>query len=222
MEKKVVLKEMEPKKRREYILEYYKWYIIVGTFFLIFGTYLIIHYTTKKDIVANVIMVNADVEMANETGNELFDSFLEENGYNIKENEIILNDGLSFDPNGIGKENYYTYQSMLTVLEAGGADVYFSDEGAYALIQNIGLLKDMTEVLPKDILDKYQNELCYTTDEETGDTYPSAIILKDNEWVEQSKMYRGTCVVAAAYGAADEELQQNLMLEILGENCIDR
>lgn len=222
MEKKVVLKEMEPKKRREYIWEYYKWYIIVGTFFLIFGIYLIVHYATKKEIVANVIMVNADVEMANEMGNELFDSFLEENGYDIKENEIVLNDGLCFDPNGQGKENYYSYQSMLTVLEAGGADIYFSDEGAYALIQDIGLLKDLTEVLPKDILDKYQDELCYTTDEETGDVYPSAIVLKDNEWIEASKMYPDKCVVAAAYGAADEQLQQKLMLEILGENCIDR
>ena len=83
MEKKVVLKEMEPKKRREYIWEYYKWYIIVGTFFLIFGTYLIIHYTTKKDIVANVIMVNADVEMANETGNELFD-FHQQDSYGLQ------------------------------------------------------------------------------------------------------------------------------------------
>lgn len=84
------------------------------------------------------------------------------------------------------------------------------------------MLKDLTEVLPKDILDKYQDELCYTTDEETGDVYPSAILLKDNEWIEASKMYPDKCVVAAAYGAADEQLQQKLMLEILGENCIDR
>lgn len=218
MEKKVVLKEMEPKKRREYIWEYNKWYIIVGTFFAIFGTYLIVHYTTKKDIVANVIMVNTNVEAADNTGNELFDSFLEKNGYDTKHNEIVLNDGFYVNPNGVGQENYYSYQSVLTVLEAGGADVYFSDDGVYGLIQDIGLLKDLNEVLPKDVLDKYQDELLYTTDQETGETYPSAIQLSDNQWLKENQMYLDECVVGAAYGAADEKLQQKLMLEILGEN----
>ena len=218
MEKKVVLKEMEPKKRREYIWEYYKWYIIAGTFFLIFGTYLIVHYATKKDIVANVLMVNADVEAADDTGNELFDSFLKENGYDIKQNEIALNDGLYVDPNGVGQENYYSYQSVLTILEAGGADIYFSDDGVYGLIQNIGLLKDLNEVLPKEVLEKYRDNLLYTTDQETCKSYPSAIKLSENTWLGESKMYPDGCIVGVAFGVADEKMQQKLMLEILGEN----
>ena len=89
MEKKVVLKDMEPKDRVSYIWEYYKWYIIVITFAVIFGIYLIFSYATRKEEVAHVLMVNADLEAVSDDDNRMFDGLLSDNGYNTAKHGVV-------------------------------------------------------------------------------------------------------------------------------------
>ena len=198
MEKKVVLKDMEPKDRVSYIWEYYKWYIIVITFAVIFGIYLIFSYATRKEEVAHVLMVNADLEAVSDDDNRMFD-------------------GLHVDPTGVGQNNYYTFSSILTILEAGGADVYLADPETFDLIGSTSNLKDLSTVLPEDIMEKYADKLVYATDEETKEEYPCGIEITGNEWTKETGLYSGECVIGAAYGDARDGLSEKLISYILGE-----
>ena len=220
MEKKVVLKDMEPKDRISYIWEYYKWYIIGGTFAVVFGIYLIVSYATRKEEVAQVLMVNANIEAVTEDDNRLFDALLEENGYDTDKQEIVVNDGLRVNPNGVGQNNYYTYQSVLTILEARGADIYLSDRETFDLIASTGNLQDISQVLPEEIIDKYEDQLVFATDLETDEKYPCGIELTGNEWLEETGLYTKDCVIGAAYGEAEDGLAEKMISYILGEDEI--
>lgn len=217
MEKKVVLKDMEPKDRVSYIWEYYKWYIIVITFAVIFGIYLIFSYATRKEEVAHVLMVNADLEAVSDDDNRMFDGLLSDNGYNTAKQEVAVNDGLHVDPTGVGQNNYYTFSSILTILEAGGADVYLADPETFDLIGSTSNLKDLSTVLPEDIMEKYADKLVYATDEETKEEYPCGIEITGNEWTKETGLYSGECVIGAAYGDAEDGLSEKLISYILGE-----
>ena len=220
MEKKVVLKDMEPKDRLSYIWEYYKWYIIVAVFVVIFGIYLIVSYTTRKEEVAHVLMVNTNIEAVSDDDAHLFDQLLSDNGYNTAKQEVAVNDGLRVDSKGVGQNNYYSYSSVLTILEAGGADVYLSDKETFDLIAGTGNLQDLSEVLPEDIMQEYQDKLVYTTDGETNESYPCGIEITGNKWAKETGLYTGDCVIGAAYGDNTDGLTKKLISYILGENEI--
>lgn len=220
MEKKVVLKEMEPKDRISYIWDYYKWYIIGGIFAVILVIYLIVSYATRKEEVAQILMVNANIEAVSEDDNRLFDALLEENGYDIKEQEIAVNDGLRVDPNGSGQNNYYSFQSVLTILEARGADVYLSDRETFDLIASTGNMQDISQVLSEELIEKYEDKLVFATDQETNESYPCGIEITGNEWLKETELYTGDCVIGAAYGEAENGLAEKMISYILGESEI--
>lgn len=218
MEKKVVLKEMEPKDRISYIWDYYKWYIIGITFAVIFVIYLIISYATRKEEVAHILMVNADLEAVSDDDNRMFDELLSWYGYDTAKQEVVVNNGLHVDPTGVGQNNYYTFSSILTILEAGGAEVYMSDRETFDLIGATSNLQDLSMVLPEELMEKYEDKLVYATDEETKQTYPCGIEITGNEWTKETGLYSTDCVIGAAYGANEDGLTEKLISYILGEN----
>ena len=106
---------------------------------------------------------------------------------------------------------------MARAAEAGGADVYLADPETFDLIGSTSNLKDLSTVLPEDIMEKYADKLVYATDEETKEEYPCGIEITGNEWTKETGLYSGECVIGAAYGDARDGLSEKLISYILGE-----
>lgn len=218
MEKKVVLKDMEPKKRAAYIWEYYKWYFICGGLAVIIIAYFIVHYATLKDSLAGVLMVNADPAAVTEDDTSLFDSFLEDNGYDTDKQEITVNNGIVVDPDATDANSLYTFQSVQTIMTAHGADVFLSDEEMFELMASVGELQDITTILSPDLIEEYKDSLYYVTDEESGVEYACGIVITGNEWTKETALYPRDCVIGAVNGTKNSEMAEKVIAYILSGN----
>jgi len=219
MEKKVDLKKMKPKERAGYIWEYYKIPILGGILGVIILVALIWHFATLKNTLANVMMVNATV---NETGSEkqtnLFSGFMKKNGYDTNKNEILVNDSLFADPTATDSTSLYSFQSMQTIIMAGGVDVFLSDEKLYKTLNSNQEFKDLSVVLDKETLEKYKDTIIMAKDKDTGKEYPSGIVIKGNSWVKDKGLYSGDVVIGVSIASKKDKICREIIDNILGED----
>lgn len=217
MEKKVYLKGMKPKDKVAYIWEYYKLPIIavilVGAFLFSF----LWHFVTKKEVLANVMVVNAIVQ-DREDEQDMFSDFLKKEGYNAKKQQISLNDSLFVDPSSSDSSSMYSYQSLQTIMIAGGVDVFLSDEKLFDDLNKNTEFKDLSTILDPSTLEKYKDSIIMATDEETKTQYPSGIILKNNAWVEKKGLYKQDAVIGISISSKNDKVNKQILDMILGEN----
>lgn len=189
MEKKTNLKELSRKARIEYIWDYYKWYILAAIIAVAVLFSLIRHFVTYREPILNVIMFNCTDNL--NTDDAAFDEFLTAYGYNPKESPVGLSSTLQISEteNGIP---YGDAQVLSVMIAAGGQDILFGNGQTYLDYAAEGALLDLSTVLSDDLLERYANQLLYTTDEEHTTPYPCAIELTDNEWLNEH-YYSDTC-----------------------------
>ena len=207
--------ELSKKQKRRYFRDYYLWKtlgVALGVFVVAF---LIIHFATKTTMVMGVMAVNTDGDHIEATSPDYFNDFLEENGVNPKKEKVNLNYTIWIDPNSGESVDTTSLETIQTLFMTRSVDVFFSDETFFKCMAGTDYLVDIRDYLPEELIEKYQDDIVWAKDEETGETIAAGIRLKENDWVKATGWYDGEVVVGMADGMKSPELATALMEEIL-------
>lgn len=202
MEQKTDFKALSTKAKLEYIWDYYKApFIIIGAIILVIAS-IGYQYITYEPPIFNVIMFNCN-HAVDTTATGFYD-FLEEKGIEHTDTSVSLTSTLNFTENS--STTMYDRQTLTMLLYSGGQDILIGTGDVYLDYVEQNVLMDLRDILSSETMEKYKDSLIYSTDEETGETYPCAIELKNNSWLEKYDYYNDSCYFGIPYGAGNLEL----------------
>lgn len=189
MEKKTDFKALSTKAKVQYIWDYYRWHIIITIAVSAAVFSLVKHYVTYEEPLLNVIMINCN-DSLNATAdgfNEFFDTY----EYDADSDRVSLSSSLLFPEEGEDEDfsSYNDYQLLLALVAAGEEDLFFGRGPVYLNYAEQGVLADLSKILPAETLEKYENNLIYSTENGASEPYPCAIELTDNKWLQENHYY---------------------------------
>lgn len=212
------LKDMNGKEKIAFIAEYYGINILVAAFLIGVVIFLILHFAFGKDIGLNILAVNTTQEDSPADQAEFYTEFLEKNGVDLSKEEVSVNSNFGVSAKAEDSISQTNLQTVQTRLMSGSVDVFFANEDVLYSIGEFEYLADLTDYLPSDVIEKYEEDLVYVKGLESGETYPVGIrISADNDWIRKSGWYPEGTVVGIQTNAEHGELATALVLEILGE-----
>lgn len=174
------LKPMTFRQKIDHLWTYYYWVLVIAA---IIAVIISIVATSVKNLNTDVLVagvfINADVSL---DGREfLEDQYFEKLGGIPDKQEIQITNVVFEDP-FTTQEIEYTYNATLKViamLSAKTVDYMLMDELGmkYYLGQDVFL--DLNELFPREELEKFKDDIIYMTYEETGETIPVAINIRN-------------------------------------------
>jgi len=184
-------KAMTPAQKREHIWEYYKLHIIAVLCVVALAGWFIHYELTYVEPQMFVVVTNmVDLQM----NDEIYHPFLEEYGYEVYDGAVSMHQNLFFDfsDNSMWESNANGMNTLMALFELGDQDLFISIEKIYATCASDGAMLDLSTVLPKELLEKYEDKLMYTRDDEESEFYPCGVKVDGNPWIEKmQKNYRG-------------------------------
>lgn len=190
MEKKPDFKAMSTKAKIGYVWDYYRWHILGTLAAVSFAGALIHHYVTYREPLLSVIMLNnLNSYNADASG---FLEFQEAYGYDPEESPVSLASFYLPEDSDAASASYIDYQSLTTMIAAGGEDLFFGSGETYLTYCEQGALLDLSSLLPPELLEEYEAQLLYSTSGGETDPYPCAIELSGNTWLSKNGYY-DTC-----------------------------
>lgn len=213
MEAKPDFKAMSTSKKLGYVWDYYRFHIVgIIILVIVFGS-IIHHYATLKDSVLNMLFLNASTPLEETSA---FDDFLLEQGYDLKEQEILVTTSLSFALEEASYQaDYYSLQTLTALFAAGDLDVFASPYQIYNDFASAGYVADLRTIFTEEELSSYEDIIIYTTLTETGETFPSAFNLEGNRWIEASGYYEDGCYFAVTANTDNPDLTKAFILYVL-------
>lgn len=215
---KEYMKEMKKTKRAAYIWYYYKWFILLAIglaiVFISLGVYA---YRTPTDYMAEVVLVNADtIETDKST---YFDDFITEMGYEEGYDYLLVDTSMQLDLDEANSSNSSTYQVLAAMFLTGEIDVYVSEPQLFDMMAANEGFRDLREVLPEDILEKYADKLYYCEDAETGESVPVGIMLDESALYTEETIFNDEAPIAGVGSQSGKlEIDADLLLYFLGES----
>ncbi len=231
---------MEPKQRVAYIWDYYKWWIILG----ILGCGILIHIVystmTSKDTVAYLMAVNANVVTTSEDSEDFFDPLLEELGYDLNKEEVVVNSTFQYSIQNQKNNDLYSLQAIQTIVGSGQVSLMMADEDFFRYMGARGAYRPVSDYLTEEQIKKYQDQIIWVEaaeyedeaekasvawegeSEEDGTKYARGIRLENNAWLEANGLYddMDAPVVGLMANAEDPDLSAKMIQYILGEEPI--
>lgn len=188
MEKKTSIKDLKGKARIEYIWDYYKLPILVVICVIAFIIYTIVNFVTYKETALEIFMINTTNQNTEEIAAST-DEFFQQEGLSGKDEEIFIDTSIFFSEYMGDSTNYYSNRSLTVKFAVGGGDILFAPDYVFNNYAGSGAMMPLTDVLTDDELEQYKDILVYTTEEESGETYPCGVALTDNKWLLTHHFY---------------------------------
>ena len=216
MEKKTSIKDLKGKARIEYIWDYYKLPILVVICVIAFVIYMIVHFVTYKETALEIFMINTTNQNTEEVAAST-DEFFQQEGLSGKDEEIFIDTSIQFSEDMGDSTNYYSNQSLTVKFAVGGGDILFAPDYVFNTYAASSAMIPLTDILTDDELDQYKDILVYTTEEESGETYPCGVALTDNEWLLTHHFYPEgeTLYLGIGYNSKSPETARNFFHYIL-------
>ena len=208
-------KQLSPSEKSQYFTDYYLWVTIGVATGIAIVIFLIVHFATKTSFVMGVMAVNTDGEYIEATGPDYFTDFLREHGVTSRRDVVNLNYTIWIDPNSDSDVDSTNLSTIQVLFMTRSVDVFFSDEEFLKLMGGTDYLADLRDYLPKELLDRYEDQQIMVLNTMTGETIVAGIRLENNEWVRKTGWYQETAAVGLADGMKNPELAVALLEEIL-------
>ncbi len=174
------LKPMTFKQKVDHLLTYYYWVLIIlAIVVMIIAIITSSIKNLRTEVLISGALVNADVGMEGHT-------FLQEDYFRKlggdEDDQAIRIANVQFEDPSTTLEIEYTYNATMQIVAMVGAK-----ELDYMIMNNIGLefylshdiFFDLRKILPEEDLERLKDDLIYMTYEDTGETVPVAINLKN-------------------------------------------
>lgn len=215
MEKKADFKTMSKSERVGFIWDYYKWWIIGAIILIAVAVNLIQHFVSYKTPVAQLVLVNCGTSGMEDEAEPDFSDFMKQYGYDEAEQEVTLQTSYVVDLENTSSSNAYTYESLQTIVAAGGVDVLAADEDVFTYFTEQQNYANLSDYLSDVLMEQYADDIVYATDPETDEEYPAGIRLEKNAWMEQYDYYPQGCVIGIVNGSEHKEAARQLLLYLL-------
>lgn len=215
------LKSMKFTDKVVFIVQYYGLKILAVIAAIALVIYLIVHFAFAKEVVLNIVAVNAQDIATTSAADEqsFYEDFLKTHVEDTDDAEVGIASNVSVsedESNSAGMQNLQAIQGQLM---AGTVDDVLADEAFATSLGEMGYLADITTILPQDVLDKYADDIVYATSVDTNETAPVGIRLKDNAWLRKSGWYANVenPVIGVSAAADHADLAVDFMLYVLDE-----
>lgn len=161
---------LDTKGRLSYIMDYYKYPILIGVCLIVAIVSLVTHYLNRKDSVFYIGLVN--LPAMTETGASLSSSFGDYLEIDARKNEITVYTGLSVSEDEAGMYTQLGIANQVkldTYLTSQMLDLILMDQTAFDYFEKFGFLHDMEQLLQDTgASERWTNHLV------TGTTDPAA------------------------------------------------
>lgn len=216
-----MLKSMKFTDKVVFIVQYYGLKILAVIAAIALVIYLIVHFAFAKEVVLNIVAVNArDIAITSAADEQSFyEDFLKTYVENTDDVEVEISSNVSVSEDESNSAGMQNLQAIQVQLMAGTVDDVLADEAFATSLGEMGYLADITTILPQDVLDKYADDIVYATSVDTNETAPVGIRLKDNEWLKKSGWYANVenPVIGVSAAADHADLAVDFMLYVLDE-----
>ena len=183
-------------KKLEYFWDYYKIHVMITVLAAcMFGS--ILHgIISQKETIVSIALINAFPNTEDELLMEDFENYLE---LNRKKQQVLIDSTYYIDDDSSSPYATTYIQKFSTNAMAGELDVVLADSHNFEFYGNQGFFHDLSQVLPKDMLNMYQDALYYADHpyDETGDMVPIGIKINSAPKISDFSCYPG---VDAYYG----------------------
>ena len=193
-------KSLSGKEKLRYAWDYFRYPALIAGCLLAFLISQLVHYITYRDPYLQVLAINPQRLVMEEEN--WFDDFFFQQGY-----ERFQGDVQTIGISSGGDEDLYRYEnylSMATRLNAGN-DLLLGIGLDYEQVAKEGALADLSELLPEELLRMYEDQLLYSTNNGTTQSYPCAIFLEESEWLQQTGCYPDGCYFAICHQSANPQ-----------------
>lgn len=146
--RRAAFQKMEAKEKLDYILTYYKHYILLVLTALILLGSVVHHALTKKEAVFYLGLIN--VSIGDDLTSSLNKDFLDETGTDFRKNEIVFYPGMYLSEDAATENHSYAYASRIKLLGAINSrklDVVLMNREAYDLLSKSGYLTNLSSML---------------------------------------------------------------------------
>ncbi len=206
---KEIYANMSRRQKVGYFLTYYKWVvliIIVAIVLLIMWIWHITH--PDPDVLANVTLVSAADPSVYSDGTNVFDRYLEDEGYDPDEETLDV---------VIMTESTYNVELISAKLITGEIDLVAGEEDTRKLLAQSEALAALDLMLPDDLLDEYADNLYMDTDSETGEEHAYAVLIKDDNPLIYEGYYAEPVWLGIAATSDNSEVAESVLEYILRE-----
>ena len=159
---KKIFKTGTTKQKVEYIMDYYKWHIIIVLFVLIFIGNTIYTNLTRKDYVLQGIFLSTPAET--ETVLDLEKDFLKKYPIDSSSEDIFFDSSLYYRPETESIDSTLSYQAIQVLtarIAAGEIDFVVADDVTLNELCYNQYFFDLSEVMTKDQMKKYEPYFLY-------------------------------------------------------------
>ena len=176
------MKPMSFREKVDHLWTYYYWVLIVAA--IIVTLCLIVHSSVtnlNREVLVAGALVNADVSV--EGHDFLEERYFEKLGGQKGDQEVQITDITFEDPNTTLNidQTYTATMRLVAMVSAKEVDYVIMDKIGLEFYLGHDLFMDLNELLSWEELEKWKDDLIYLTYEDTGETIPVAINLK-NTW----------------------------------------
>ena len=215
------LKPMKFTDKVVFIVQYYGLKILAVIAAIALVIYLIVHFAFVKEVVLNIVAVNAQDIATTSAADEqsFYEDFLKTHVEDTDDAEVGIASNVSVSEDESNSAGMQNLQAIQVQLMAGTVDDVLADEAFATSLGEMGYLADITTILPQDVLDKYADDIVYATSVDTNETAPVGIRLKDNAWLKKSGWYANVenPVIGVSAAADHADLAVDFMLYVLDE-----
>ena len=191
------MKDKPFKEKFEYYAGYYWKHVLIIAAVVIFVTNFLYTVITAKDEVLCVLFVNTfvneDIDLAAYT-----QEFADIAGIDTEECQISLQTDIwiNYDNDTIDEISSANLQKLLVMNSAGAIDAMVIDDSYLEENGPKGVLGDLRDFLPADILEKYEDRLIYVDvlEDDKGE-YPAAIDVSDAKLMAYDDLSAYFCCV---------------------------
>ncbi|MBR4719932.1 MAG: hypothetical protein IKP31_06805 [Lachnospiraceae bacterium] len=171
------LKDMPPKKKAEYIWEYYKFHIIGTIAAIIFICVFIRDWReNKKPVFLDMIVINSDIAYTDD--NPLRDDFIKYAGIDMDMYNLSIDTSFVISDSGMDQLSLANSEKLMAMFAAGTIDLLLGPDDLINEYGAMNAYKNMDEVFTPEIkaqLEKNGYEVYYATvyeEDENGNLYP--------------------------------------------------
>ena len=177
-------------KKLEYFWDYYKIHVMVTVFLAcMFGS--ILHtIVSQKETLLSIALINAFPNTEDELLMEDFETYL---GLNGKKQQVLIDSTYYLDDDSTSPYATTYSQKFSTNAMAGKLDVVLADSHNFEFYGNQGFFQDLSLILSKEILDRYQDSLYYVDHpyDETSNLVPIGIQINSAPKIGEFACYPG-------------------------------
>lgn len=189
------LKSMTFPQKLDYIWTYYKAPILITLSILILVIYTVHHLVTNnQESILYTMVLNANGQDSTH-GDDLFDTFLLEQGYNLDDYMVERNTSIYLTQTESGDySDPQMFSALYTLLMSGSVDNVLASEDLVQIIAEAGYFMPLSEYLSEEEIAKYEeeNRVLYALDPVTNENTAFCISLESYEKVENASLFSKT------------------------------